>query len=44
MKPMLQAEDPSKEPAAKRLRQARCEVYSFVPLPVLAGGSVSAAG
>ena len=40
MKPVLQAEYQSKEPTAKHLRQARCEVYSFVldPLPVLAGG------
>lgn len=41
IKPTLQAEYPSKEPTAVCLRQARCEVYSFVlgPMPVLAVGA-----
>ena len=40
MKPMLQAEYPSKEPTAACLKQARCEVYSLVlgPVPALAAG------
>lgn len=38
MRPMLQAKYESKEPTAACLRQARCEVHSFVlgPEPALA--------